>query len=345
MGGSVSFMGWMVGELETMKGCWCSCGMCQLILLSFSNFPDAMTFLNRSGQTRSTVLMALTLVGASAIAMAPAQAEGIKNATIGGSAATDYLLYDANGTNTVLNPNANLQTILGGDSANPTGNVELAASSEKPGFDFTKNTALNGTIGGRDISISSLTAADWGSSYQGTTFGQYWFSSALTAHGFGMLNGSPTGTALFNLFKGNGGFERFSDPNISYVNQDSNNVINIGLAGHYDASPLFANAIDQYVATTPLSNNQKQLMTRLKSRTIQASEVVKTTYGGKTDYGFSFLATKSGLVERGDGLSHTGNYVVSLQGLEPVTQKVPEPSIVFSLVGLGGLAVRKLRRG
>jgi hypothetical protein len=109
-----------------------------MTLLSFSNFLPTMTFLNRSGQTRSTVLMALTLVGASAIAMAPAQAEGIKNATIGGSAATDYLLYDANGTNTFLNPNANLQTILGGDAINPTGNVELVASSEKPGFDFTK---------------------------------------------------------------------------------------------------------------------------------------------------------------------------------------------------------------
>jgi hypothetical protein len=319
--------------------------MCQLILLSFSNFPDAMTFLNRSGQTRSTVLMALTLVGASAIAMAPAQAEGIKNATIGGSAAKDYLLYDANGTNTFLNPNGNLQTILGGDAMNPTGNVELAASSEKPGFDFTKNTALNGTIGGRDISISSLTASDWGSTYKGTTFGQYWFSSALTANGFGMLNGTPTGTALFNLFQGSGGFERFSDPNISYVNQDSNNVINIGLAGHYDASPLFAKAIDQYIKTTSLSNSQKQLMAGLKSKAIQASEVVKTTYGGKTDYGFSFAATKSGLVEKGDAFSHTGNYVVSLQGLEPIKKKVPEPSVVFSLVGLGGLAVRKLRRG
>jgi hypothetical protein len=310
----------------------------ELILLSFSNFPNAMTFLNRS-----TVLIVLTLVGASV--MAPAQAEGIKNATIGGSAATDYLLYDANGKNTFLNPNANLQTILKGDSTNPTGNVELAASSEKAGFDFTKNTALYGTIGGRAISISSLTASDWGSSYQGTTFGQYWFNSALTANGFGILNGTPTGTALFNLFKVNGGFERFSDPNISYVDQDSNNVINIGLAGHYNASPLFANAIDQYIATTSLSPNQRLLMARLKSRVIQASEVVKTTYGGQTNYGFSFLATKSGLVEKGDGLSHTGNYVVSFQGLEPVTQKVPEPSILFGLVGLSGLAVRKLRRG
>jgi hypothetical protein len=308
-------------------------------LLSFSNFLPAMTFFNRS-----PVLMALTLLGTSAIAIAPAQAEGIKNATIGGSAAKDYLLYDANGTNTFLNSNANLQTILGGDSTNPTGNVELAASSEKAGFDFTKNTALNGTIGGRAISISSLTAADWGSSYQGTTFGQYWFSSALTANGFGVLNGTPTGTALFNIFKGNGGFERFSDPNISYVNQDSNNMINIGLAGHYNASPLFANAIDQYVATTSLSNSQKQLMAGLKSRAIQASEVVKTTYGGKTDYGFSFSATKSGLVEKGDAFSHTGNYVIALQGLEPVKKKVPEPSILLGFVGLG-LSVRRLRRG
>ncbi len=86
------------------------------------------------------------------------------------------------------------------------------------------------------------------------------------------------------------------------------------------------------------------LKTQLSSKVIQASEVVKTTYEGKTDYGYSFFATQSGLVERGDKLSHTGNYVISLQGIEPIKQKVPEPSIVLGLIGIAGLAKRKLRR-
>ena len=307
-----------------------------------------MPHLNRSTRFSSKLLIAASLLVSSTVAIAPVQANSLENATIGGTAATDYLLYDANATNTFLSPNANLQTILSGTAANPTGNVELAASSEKAGFDFTKNTTLNGTIGGRAISISSLTASDWSSSYRGTTFGQYWFDSALTSNGLRNMVGTSASTTLFNVFKNNGGFQRFSDPNISYVSQDANNVINIGLAGHYNASSLFTKSIDQYVATTRLSNSQRRMMAGLKSelssKVIQASEVVKTTYEGKTDYGFSFVATKSGLVEKSDNLSHTGNYVISRQGIEPVNKKVPEPSIVLGLIALGGLAKRKLRR-
>lgn len=307
-----------------------------------------MPHLHRSTRFTSKLLVAASLLVSSTIAIAPAQADSLKNATIGGTAASDYLLYDSNATNTFLNPNASLQTILGGDAANPTGNVELAASSEKAGFDFTKNTILNGTIGGRAISISSLTSSDWSNSYKGTTFGQYWFNSALSANGFSSMVGTSNGTTLFNIFKNNGGFERFSDPNISYVSQDAGNMINIGLAGHYNASSLLTKSIDQYVATTTLSNTQKLMMaglkTQLSGKVIQASEIVKTTYEGKTDYGFSFTATKSGLVEKSDGVSHTGNYVISLQGIEPMKKKVPEPSIVLGLITLGGLATRKLRR-
>ena len=307
-----------------------------------------MSHLNRSPQFTSKLLIAASLLVSSTVAIAPAQADSLRNATIGGTAASDYLIYDSNTTNTFLSPSASLQTILGGNATNPTGNVELASSSEKAGFDFTKNTTLNGTIGGRAISISSLTSSDWSSGYQGTTFGQYWFDSALNANGLKSMVGTSTGRTLFNIFKNNGGFQRFSDPNISYVSQDASNMINIGLAGHYDASSLFTKSIDQYVATTTLSNSQKRMMadlkTQLSSKVIQASEVVKTTYEGKTTYGFGFTATQSGLVERGDKLSHTGNYVISLQGIEPVKKKVPEPSIVLGLITLGGLATRKLRR-
>jgi hypothetical protein len=310
-----------------------------------------MTPLNLSTRFNSKVLVAASLLVSSTIAIAPAHADSIKNVKIGGTAATtsDYILYDSNETQTYANPNANLQTILGGTAEKPTGNVELAARSEQSGFDFTKNTSLDGTIGGRAISISSLTASDWNSSYQNTTFGQYWFNSALTANGFGSMVGTATSASLFNVFKDNGGFQRFSDPNVSYVNQDANNVISIGLAGHYDATSLFTKSIDQYLTNTSLSANQRIAMgmvkTQLSGKVIQASEVVKTTYNGKSEFGFSFKATSSGLVEKSDGLSHKGNYVISLQGIEPVKKRVPEPSIVLGLVGLGGLAVRKLRRG
>jgi len=64
------------------------------------------------------------------------------------------------------------------------------------------------------------------------------------ATGLGSLNRTSNGTKLFNIFKTNGGFQRFSDPNIPYVNQDAIGTISIGLAGHYDASSLFTRSID-----------------------------------------------------------------------------------------------------
>lgn len=290
---------------------------------------------------RQALLTTILASGLSAIALVPANASSIKNVSIGGSAPTDYLLYDANSTQTYVNPNASLQTILSGNAASPTGNVELAASSEKSGFDFTKTTVLNGTIGGRAIGISSLTQSDWDTAaYKGSTktFGQYWFDQALTSNGFGALAASPTGASLFNIFKTNGGFQRFSDPNLSYVNQSIAGDVSIGLAGHYNANSLFTKSIDQYLSSNSnVSSDQKKTLGGVKAKmgaaTIQASEVFKYTYNGLTDYGYSFQATESGLKERGDQFSHTGNYEVVLAG-PPAIKHVPEPGVLLSLVGV-----------
>lgn len=301
---------------------------------------------------QKTVLTSLVASGLGVIALAPAQATGISNVSIGGTAPTDYLLYDANTTETFLNPNASLQSILSGNKNTPTGNIELAASSEKVGFDSSKSTTLKGTIGGRSLSVSSLTEADWNSTYQGTSFGQYWFSQALTSNGFGTLATSSVGTSLFNIFKTNGGFQRFSDPNISYINQnEASGDISIGLAGHYNASSLFTQSIDQYLASNnSLSTTQKLTLNGLKSQlsnqTLQASEVFKYEYNGLTNYGFSFQATQSGLTERSDQVSHTGNYEVLLKGPTPVvSQHVPEPGVMLSLLGFSGALAWKKRRG
>jgi hypothetical protein len=290
-----------------------------------------------------------TAVVASAGALSPAHAGTLQSATIGGSNASDYLIYGSNATSTFLVPNnpANLTSALSGNSSSPTGNVELAASSEKAGFDFTKNTTLNGTIGGKTISISSLTKSDWLSPIGTTTFGQSWFNQALTSNSISL--DSTVKASLFSIFQNNGGFERFSDPNISYVNQnDTTGKISIGLAGHYSANSLFTQSIDTYLAKTTGLNAATKLQlagmkTTLASKPIQASEVFKYTYNGQTNYGYSFLATKSGLVEQSDGISHNGNYEVVFQGIAP-PKKVPEPTVVLSLLGLAGVAAVRRRK-
>ena len=290
------------------------------------------------------------IVTASAMMGAPAFAGTLSGATIGGTQPTDYLIYDANTTNTfeVAKTSANLAKVLSGNSSSPTGNVELAASSEKSGFDFTKNTSLTGTIGGKAITLSSLTKDDWNSAYSGTTFGQYWFNQVLTENKFGGLANTSDGLQVFNIFKTYGGFERFSDPNVSYVNQnDTTGEIQIGLAGHLNANSLITKSLDAYLATltgkSAATQQNRAKITGLKNQlgasTIQASEIFKYTYNGVTDYGYGFSATNSNLVERGDGISHSGNYEVKIAGVAP--KPVPEPSALMGLVGLGSLLAFK----
>ena len=284
---------------------------------------------------------ALSLVSLGALSSAPAIAASIIVTSTDGTAPTDYLVYDANGTNTfeVAKTLANIQNVLGGDAASPTGNVELRARTEKPEFDptkpefdptaFTKNTTLSGAIGGKSITLSSLTASDWATANyndSGKTFGKYWFDQALTNNGLSAVVGTPTADAIFGSFVSNGGFQRFSDPNISYVNQnDTTGLISIGLAGHYDATSLL-------FAVVP-----SNLQPLLAGKTIQASELVKYTYDGQSGYLFSFSATQTGLVELKDKVSHSGNYEVTLR-------PVPVPAAFVGIAIAGAIGAAKLKR-
>ncbi|MEH2054184.1 NF038130 family PEP-CTERM protein [Nostoc sp.] len=282
------------------------------------------------------VIGASMAIGVSALATVPAQAGTLTGASIGGTAASDYLVYDSDAKNTfqVDKTSANVQKVLSGNAASPTGNVELAASSEKAGFNFANNTTLTGTIGGKTLTLSSLTSDDWfGVGNTTTTYGlnnlaNTWFNQVLSSNNIGstLLSGfGLTKESLFKSFLISGGFQRFSDPNISYVNQDdTSGLISIGLAGHYNAAPLLG-----------LSSNFL----------LQASEIVKYTYDGKTDYLYSFKATNSGLVEKTDNISHSGNYEVSIKGIVPPAA-VPEPSIILGLLGVAGVFVtqRKFKK-
>ncbi len=269
---------------------------------------------------------------------APALADSLTNATIGGSAANDYFVYDSDGSKTFTTDKTpeNLQTVLGGNATDPTGNVELRASSEEAEFsvnEWRKNTTLEGKIGGQDITLSSLTLDDWLSTdARGRSLGERWFNDALQANGFGILLDRmfrDQYSQALNMFAGQGGFQRFSDPNISYVNQDdSTGLIRIGLAGHFDATDFLL---------AGLGEDERNMVNRFRSTNapIQASEIVKVSYRGVTDYLYSFNASKSGLTEKVDGRSHNGNY--------EVTMAVPEPSVILGLLTVAGMVVSQRR--
>ncbi|WP_413175124.1 NF038130 family PEP-CTERM protein [Anabaena azotica] len=298
------------------------------------------------------VIGASMVVSAGILAANPAQAGTISGVTIGGTAASDYYVYGVSGNQTVLLPNTttNVQNVLNGNATSPTGNVELRVSSEQPGFDFSKNTTLSGNIGGKNITLSSLTLSDWTTTYKNTgkSFGEFWFDQFYNAAGlsskeglikiaFGLPSNTPSAsvrTAVFNTFKSIKGLERSSDPNISYVNQDDNSgLIKIGLAGHFNLKTAYSQTGSPFA-----------IFKNLVSDGFQASEVVKYTYNGVTDYLYSFAATNSGLVASDDGISHTGNYEVTIDGVPPA--KVPEPSVMLGLFGVAGIvaAQRKLKK-
>lgn len=264
------------------------------------------------------------------LCVAPAFAASLTNPTLGG--ANDVILYDANGTNTFVNPNASLTSILTGNASSPGGNVELFARSEQPGTNFNTPTTLSGTLNGKAITLSSLTADDW------DVFGVQWFGQFLTTslNAQGQAARAMVGdTAIYNQFVRAGGRQVFSDPNLSYVNQDdTTGEVSIGLAGHFNAYQQVASRIPS--------------LSPLLRQDFQASEIVKVLYDdAPAQYLWSFSATKSGLTELGDGVSHSGNYEVSFQGTLPENPpvSVPEPATVLGLVAMGGLLAASKGKG
>lgn len=258
--------------------------------------------------------------------IAPAMAAGISDPEVNGGS---FILYNSNGTNTFADPGADLSDILSGDASSPTGNIELFSTSESGGFSDPGPVTLSGTLNGTSILLSSLTEDDWLNS----GFAQQWFEEFLdqALNTTGQNTRSLLGDSfLYNAFVNNGGREIFSDPNISYVNQADSGLVTIGLAGHFDAFNRVTSQVPQLI---PFLNSS-----------FQASEIVKVIYdNGPAQYLYSFTATKSGLTELSDGVSHSGNYEVSFGGKVPEPESVPEPATAaaLGLVGLAGVALRQ----
>lgn len=297
-----------------------------------------------------------------AITSLPARAAGITNATVNGTSGINYYLYEALDINPVdgtldttkRNNSASLNTILQGNctvvagacsvKGSPRGNIELFANSETSTYANLNNfatapvTTLSGQINNNNISLSSLNGTDWFKTSNGLlnyTYGannlaNKWFNDVLNQTGLQttLTNLSISSSNAYNLFLSSGGFQRFSDPNISYVNQDNlSSNIKIGLAGHYNTGDVFADP------QLKLLFNGKQI-----------SEVIKVNYNGKTSYEYNFSAALSGLKEFSDNKSHNGNFEISLpvltgfNGTPPAT--TPERSTILALISFVLLSLK-----
>jgi hypothetical protein len=288
------------------------------------------------------VLTTSSVVSIAALATSPAFAFSITG--------TDFIKYEAIDTDsdslldtTQRNDAVDLNAILVGSctevgdacdpAGSPGGNVELFASSETltlaQFLASDERTTLSQTFASGDtFTISSLTAEDWFGpvtdvgdiTYEGLvgTLARTWFDGIMD---FVDIQ-DPLRVTLFNQFRDAGGFQRFSDPNVSYANQDGTGQIAYGLAGSFDAgeaNPAFAG--------------------------YQASELVRLSLNG-TDLGirYSFgnidtqrIASRSGLNSEDPTKSHDGNYETTVGG----GTSVPEPSTLLGLIGMAGLVAAK----
>ncbi|MEH2256552.1 NF038130 family PEP-CTERM protein [Nostoc sp.] len=72
---------------------------------------------------------------------------------------------------------------------------------------------------------------------------------------------------------------------------------------------------------------------------IAASEIAKVVTGGQTYYAYSFNPTASGITASDDGVSYSAIYTWRTPKYVPHT--VPEPSVVFGILGVTGIFVRQ----
>lgn len=256
------------------------------------------------------------MFGAGAIAVAPAAADTY-------STTGDINVFDSNGSQTFLaDPGYDLGDILNGDASAPGGNVELNDGSAGANLFAPANTLTANLDSGRQVTFSSLTNDDW---FGSGNLAQTWFAEALTVYGTEIrqraaaaFGGPVDDNTIFGAFAQQGGFARLSDPNIAYINE-SNAGVTFGLAAHSDAG------------------NVNNLLAGL-----YASEVVKVTLDGETQYYYSFAQpTASGQYSVDDGFSHAGNYEFFI---EDGVESVPEPSSILGLVAVGGIVAAKRKR-
>ncbi|MBP0002031.1 MAG: NF038130 family PEP-CTERM protein [Cyanobacteria bacterium SID2] len=271
----------------------------------------------------SKVFISASAMGLGALVAAPALAGSLTNPSFV-DPSQPYLIYEADGSSTVLNNSADLSQVLQGDVSNPGGNVELSGQlGDANAADPITATTLQGTLDGQNILISSLTQSDWLSD----GFVDRWFSEAWNNTETGVqawlkakLN-NPFLNESFakTLFTSFGLYNRFSDPNVNYATRDNNGDVFVGLAGHLNYTEMI-NGVNY---------------------SLKLSEVVKVEYNGESKLLYAMgQALDSGLVndkgEGADGTSHSGLYNLHW-GNAPDTAAVPEPSTMLGLMAIGSL--------
>ncbi|NER03349.1 MAG: PEP-CTERM sorting domain-containing protein [Okeania sp. SIO3C4] len=281
-----------------------------------------------AGLVKKFLASASVVAGMSAVFGAPAMAATFS------PVGTDLILREQVGTGfQVTNDLTQLNSILQGDSSNPGGNVELGSS--EGGNELAGVQADN--IQGGIATFTNVTEDIYNDVTWQQTIGKAWFSDAweqaveknsganplISAANEALVYGMFSGP----LFQGKSGFDLISDPNISYINEVGNDVV-VGLAGHFNLADRFR--FNRFLATA------------LKG--VQMSEIFAYDINGVTGYGWSNVATETGLADDDEAGSFSGNYEVVIEGGGGIlSEDVPEPSTILGLMAIGGLVAATKR--
>lgn len=240
------------------------------------------------------------------------------------------------------------------------------------------STSLSGTLNnGKEITISSVTSADlYGESAVQAVLGNIYesqsnpfdpgffdplydssslmaqrqaailsalnFEAVTDANGLDEAAKTELKQHLFQLdfMAGTGG-------TVSYVNQDDDGVIKVGIANDLESSiPDSLSTWLQAYCLEASCNGVSEADLSLLPSEVELSGLVKVTYDGKTEIISNLYSTNNdGLILAEAIFPQNHNYQVNIQGdpLEnPPVEKVPEPSAILGLMAVGGaMSVRR----
>jgi hypothetical protein len=249
------------------------------------------------------------------------------------------------------------QLQLAGSNSNTTalaallsqGNVELDDNIDSGWANATPSTLTANFNDGRSIMFGSVGKGDWDGGLAAAWTNKAYTTYANIFNQFNLTSGSAVLGAINTTFASKNIFQRLSDPNIAYVTGDSGEFT-FGLAGHNTLASglkMTAPVRSSYSSgfTDTLAYNAA-LAQYNAFNSMVASEVVKYSLDGGVNWNFAYSfgenSYASGVVDKGDGFSHTRNFEFTV-GTREVAD-VPEPSTLLGLAAIGGLVVAAKRR-